>query len=125
MCDENLDLPPSKELTLIYTRGCTEQRFYRMVPAPTEAGTCGIPMIRADGSIEYPQGDPPAILGYVRTGRVFRPAWASCRWRTLTVTHPGNCIAVKGCCGFPPSSEYLKSVQPGQCAGCPVRQATR
>jgi len=120
-CGENLDLPSAKEMTLIYTRVCTEQMFYKMVPVPVEEGACGLPVVHSDGSIEYPHGDPPDILGYTRSGLRFYPAWVSCRWRTLTVTHPNNCIAVKGVCGSPQSEHHLKSVQPEQCQGCRAR----
>jgi hypothetical protein len=120
----NCDPVPTDETVLIYTDGCTEPQFYRMVRTalPEKAGECGMPVVQIDGSIEYPQGEPPDILGYTRVGRLFRPAWASCRWRTLHVTHPNGCIAVRGCCGFPLSENHLKSVQPEQCSGCPVRQ---
>ena len=126
-CNDCPDPIPTDETVLIYTTPSTERVFYRMVrmALPEKAGECGMPVVHDDGSIEYPQGEPPDILGYTRVGRLFRPAWASCRWRALHVTHPNGCIAVRGCCGFPRSDRYLKTVQPNECADCPVRQAMR
>ena len=115
---------PTNEKVLACTGSCSEERFYKMMQScpPKEPGPCGMPVVNDDGSIEYPQGEPPDILGYARVGRLFRPAWASCRWRTLHVTHPNGCIAVRGYCGFPRSDHYLKPVRPDQCESCPVRR---
>ncbi len=121
-CPEE-EQPPSAPFTLIYTSG-TEAAYYRMVRAtlPETPGECGIPEIHDDGSIEYPQGEPPDILGYDRIGpRLFRPSWPSCRWRALTVTHPNGCLAVRGQCHQPLSDHHLQAVLPEQCKSCSNR----
>ena len=115
-CGEHIDLPPTNETLLIYTNG-SEQQFYRMVPVPADAAT-----VRTDGSIEYKQGDPPDIIGYDRTGLLFRPTWVSCRWRTLSVTHPNGYIAIKGRCGYPLAERHLQVITPAQCALCQKRR---
>jgi hypothetical protein len=106
------DLPPTGELILLHT-GNNPKAFYRMVPMPVTAGACGIPKLLTDGSIEYPQGDPPEILGYARVGRRFYPAWTPCRWRMLCVTHPNGCIAVEGRC-----IRQGKPILPADCEKC-------
>jgi hypothetical protein len=120
-CNENLDLPPTGKIAMIYTAG-TEAHFYRMIPVPT-SGPCGMPTIHKDGSIEYPQGDPPDIQGYEKTGRIFRPVWPSCRFRSLEVTHPNGCIAIRGQCMNHQYALFTKTIGPSDCAYCGQRRA--
>jgi len=115
--------PPFSPFTLIYTSG-TEAAYYRMVGVtlPESPGSCGTPLVHDDGSVEYPKGDLPDILGYDRIGpRLFRPAWPSCRWRALTVTHPNGCLTVHGRCHHPLSNLHLQEVLPEQCNACSNR----
>jgi hypothetical protein len=119
-CNESLDLPPTGALTMIYTAGM-EAHFYRSIPIPT-SGPCGTPVVHKDGSIEYPQGDPPEIQGYRKEGRRFYPAWPSCRFRTLMVTHPKGCIAVQGRCVCPRSQKFLSEVELTDCQVCEARK---
>lgn len=109
---------------LVYTGG-TEAAFYRMVrlAIPIEPGPCGRPVVHDDGRIEYPQGAPPEIEGYERNGRVFRPAWPSCRWRTLTVTCPNGCLAVRSCCQNPLAPHHLTQASLADCRQCEFRTA--
>jgi len=120
-CNENLDLPPTGKIAMIYTAG-TEAHFYRMIPVPT-SGPCGMPVVRKDGSIEYPYGDPPDIQGYRKVGRRFYPEWWTCRLRALEITHPNGCIAVQGGCMNPHSTKFTKVVGPSDCANCGQRRA--
>jgi hypothetical protein len=109
---------------LVYTGG-TEAAFYRMVrlAIPIEPGPCGRPVVHDDGRIEYPEGTPPEIEGYERAGRVFRPAWLSCRWRTLTVTCYDGCLAIRSCCQNPLAPHHLKQASPVDCRQCEFRTA--
>lgn len=110
---------------LVYTGG-TEAAFYRMVrlAIPIEPGLFGRPVVHDDGRIQYPQGEPPEIEGYERIApRVFRPAWPSCRWRTLTVTSPDGCLAVRSCCQHPLAPYHLKQALPADCQQCEFRTA--
>lgn len=122
-CPEENSPPPSAPFTLIYTSG-TEAAYYRMVRAnmPETPGKYGIPVVYDDGSVEYPKGTPPDILGYDRIGpRLFRPAWPSCRWRALAVAYPNGCLTVRGQCHNPLSDLHLQTTLPELCKVCSLR----
>ena len=106
---------------LIYTLG-TEAMFYRMIQAtlPKEPGPYGRPHVGRDGSLTFPDGEVPDILGYKRIGpRSFRPAWPSCRWRALLVTYPNGYPVIRGECHCTPAEK--DNVVPQECKTCKWR----
>lgn len=88
----------------------------------------GMPVVRDDGSLEYPSTRPdvpPPLEGYERdpnNPRRLVPLWEPCQLRMYGISIGDcNCVQVSAACNHPWSEHFAQSVTYQGCLACKVR----
>ena len=129
----------AQDVTNDVCNGCifktiTDYRPPNLVQDPIVERDFGQPKLLKDGTLVYKrQGfePPPPHNGYRRKSEdirsddawVFVPIFLPCRYRTMVNgSRPCGCIQINHVCVHSECKHYRSDIDPGKCAGCPLRQ---